>query len=580
MRRTSAISRLKTLVLATAACVLLALVAPLIIAPRAVDEPYSGYSVLASPRDLYVITKPTRLSLAPDLTLSRGVLYADGNAALGTPISRFVLDGPVLYLNTSGLDTTAAAFDGGAPPGAEAIAPLLDQLMSMSFDALTIRRGTLYLMTAAGASETIGDVSAEVSGSRKGQVTAKGSFLLRGQRLSFEASLVPPADKQIRQPWLTKATVKGALIDAAFDGSIDVADDLEIVGHAELQTASLRKLARWFGVPMTLSPGLGAVSLKGQLSWAHATIAVEKAKVTVDGSEAAGTVALTLGGEHPTLDGTLAFNTLELSPYFEALRSQSYVFDRHTWSWSAFDFSFPILNLVDADLRLSATSLSFAGNGLGRGAASIAVRSGKLIANIAELEMPTGTASGRMTADVTGPVPRYAVNGKIDNFDPTTVAATVIGQPMLSGRTAMKFELKGAGQTPTDVLSSLSGKVGISMAESGKLGLDVRVMRAGSEVAISPSQLIKAATSIDTLEARANLADGVMVGEQIQAKSGGLNLSAVGSAHLIDRTLDLRLLLQPADKGSGSSEATTVISITGPWADPVVRREQASTATR
>src|SRR5215813_9560858 len=68
MRRTSAISRLKTLVLATAACVLLALVAPLIIAPRAVDEPYSGYSVLASPRDLYVITKPTRLSLAPDLT--------------------------------------------------------------------------------------------------------------------------------------------------------------------------------------------------------------------------------------------------------------------------------------------------------------------------------------------------------------------------------------------------------------------------------------------------------------------------------------------------------------------------------
>src|SRR5262245_2909161 len=146
MRRTSVISRMKTLVLAMLACVLLALIAPLFLVTRAVDEPFSGYSVLASPRDLHVIAKPVRLSVAPDLTLSRGVLYADGNAALGTPISRFVLDGPVFYLNASGLDTTAAAFDGGAPPGAEAIAPLLDQLMSMSFDALTIRRGTLYLM--------------------------------------------------------------------------------------------------------------------------------------------------------------------------------------------------------------------------------------------------------------------------------------------------------------------------------------------------------------------------------------------------------------------------------------------------
>ena len=71
----------------------------LFIAKRAVDEPFSGYAVMASPRDMHVITTPIRLSAAPDLTLNRGTLYADGNAAAGTPISRFVLDGPVFYLN-------------------------------------------------------------------------------------------------------------------------------------------------------------------------------------------------------------------------------------------------------------------------------------------------------------------------------------------------------------------------------------------------------------------------------------------------------------------------------------------------
>ena len=577
MRRTSVISRLKTLVLATLACLLLALLAPLFIASRAVDEPFSGYSVLASPRDLHVVTKPARLSVAPDLTLSRGVLYADGNAALGTPISRFVLDGPTFYLNASGLEATTG-FESEVAGSEGASAPLLDQFMSMAFDMLTIRRGTLYVMTADGPAETIADIQAEVSGSRKGQVSSKGSFLLRGQRLTFEANLVPPAERQAGAPWLSKVTLKGSLIDASFEGSVDVAGDLKVSGHAELVTSSLRKIVRWFGLPVPLSEGLNAVSLKGQLNWARGTVAVEKAKVTVDGSEATGTVAFTYGGEHPAIDGTLAFNTLELSPYFEALRSQSYVFDRHTWSWSAFDFSFPILGYFDADLRLSAASLAFKGNGVGRGAASIAVRSGKLIANIVELELPTGTASGRMTADVKEFPARYALRGKIENFEPGPATTMLTGLPLLSGRSLLKVDLKTAGQTPAEVLRGLSGKVAISMTESGKLGLDVRAIRAGSEAGPSAGQLVKGATTIEALEARATVVDGLLVAEHVQGRAGGLNISASGSANLLDHTLDLHLLVQPApagDKSLPATEGSAGLRVSGSWAEPALRREAA-----
>src|SRR5262245_159682 len=572
MRRTSVISRLRTLVLATLACGLFALIASLSLATRAVDEAFSRLSALASPRDLHVVTKPARLSSAPDLTLARGVLYADGNAALGTPISRFVLDGPVFYLNVSGLLATASAFD-NATVGAEAqIAPLLDQFMSMSFDALTIRRGTVHIMTADGAAETLGDIQAEVSGNRKGQVTSRGSFLLRGQRLSFDVTLVPPAEKQPGQLWLGKAWLKSPLIDASFDGSIDVSGAVQIAGHSEFATRNLRNIVRAFGVPVPLSKGLNAVSLKGQCTWANGTIAIEKARVMVDGSEASGTLAFSYGGEHPTIDATLAFNSLDLSPYFEALRSQSYVFDRHTWSWSAFDFSFPILNHFDADLRLSAASLGFEGNALGRGAASISVRSGKLIANIAELELATGTASGRLTADMTEFVPRYALRGKVDNFEPAAATVLASGVPMLSGRSALKVELKAAGQTPAEVLRSLSGKIGLSLSESGKLGVDVRAMRAAADTSLSPGQLLRAATSIDTLEARASVVGGVVVGEQMQAKTAGLNISASGSADLLDRTLDLRLTVEPAAAADKSPEAAATVSVSGPWADPQVRR--------
>ena len=583
MRRTSVISRLKTLVLAMLACVLLALIAPLFLVTRAVDEPFSGYSVLASPRDLHVIAKPVRLSVAPDLTLSRGVLYADGNAALGTPISRFVLDGPVFYLNASGLAATGGFDSDVVAPEAAVAAPLLEQFMSMGFDALTIRRGTLYIMTADGAAETIADIQAEVMGTRKGHVSGKGSFAVRGQRLTFETNLLPPADKSAAQLWLSKLTLKGALIDATFEGSIDVAADLKVQGYAELSAASLRRIIRWFGSPVPIAEGLNAVSLKGQLSWARGTVMVEKAKVTVDGSEAAGALGFTYTGEHPAIDATLAFNTLDLSPYFEALRSQSYVFDRHTWTWSAFDFTFPMLASFDADLRLSAASLAFKGVPLGRSAASIAVRSGKLIANIVELELPMGTASGRLTADVSESPPRYALRAKIDNFEPAPAATWLTGLPILSGRSVLKLDLKTAGQTPTEALKGLAGKVGLSLVESGKLGLDLRAIRAGTQTAADPGQLVRGSTNIDALEARANLVDGLLVAEHVQAKSAGHSISASGSANLLDHTLDLRLLVQPVpgeraglppDAAGGAG-----LILNGPWALPSVRREAAGDAT-
>ena len=169
MRRKNVISPFATLVLATLACLLLAVLAPMFFGQRATDEPFSGYAVMASPRDMHVITAPIRLSDAPDLTLNRGTLYADGNAAAGTPISRFVLDGPVFHLNASGCAPRHRASRQPAEQLAGAVAPLLvEQLVAMGFDALTLRQGTLHVTTADGSSETIGDIQAELTGTAQG----------------------------------------------------------------------------------------------------------------------------------------------------------------------------------------------------------------------------------------------------------------------------------------------------------------------------------------------------------------------------------------------------------------------------
>ena len=114
--------------------------------------------------------------------------------------------------------------------------------------------------------------------------------------------------------------------------------------------------------------GLNAASFKGQLTWARRSLAIENAKIIIDGNEASGALALNLAGERPLVDGTLAFNAARPDALSSRpLRAQSFVFERLTSSWSEFDLSFPIIKHVDADLRVSAPKIAMSGYGFGRG---------------------------------------------------------------------------------------------------------------------------------------------------------------------------------------------------------------------
>ena len=580
MRRKNAISRFATLALATLACLLLAVLAPMLWSQRASDEPFSGYTVMASPRDMHVITTPIRLSDAPDLTLNRGTLYADGNAAAGTPISRFVLDGPVFYLNASGLRTAAASFEASfAGPSIEAIAPLLvEQLTAMGFDALTIRRGTLYVTAADGSWETIGDIQAELTGRRKGQVSGRGSFTIRGQRLAFDATLAPGVEKRSPPRWPMKLALKGDLLEASFDGQLDVGESLQLSGHAELSTPSVRRGARWFGVPVSSSEGLNAATVKGQINWSRHTLAFEDARVAIDGNEASGALVLQFGGDRPLIDGSLAFNALDLTPYVEAARSQSFLFDRQTASWSAFDLSFPIIRHVDADLRISAPKVAIKGYGLGRGAATITVRSGKLLADIAELDLYSGKVGVQVTVNSNELVPRYSVRGKVENFEAGPAGTALFGAAVLTGRSTLSLDRTAAGQTPAEIVRALSGKVALTMAEGGRVGLDIRALRAAAKADGPPGWglLAKGQTGLEQIEARALVRDGVLITETVQARSGAVGVVASGRVDLAERTLDLHLSVKPnapADKLPKPADmaGAEAVTVRGLWQEPFVR---------
>ena len=582
MRRKTVMWRLRKLLLALVACLLFAVLAPLYFADRRSDEPFAISSVVASPRDMHVLTAPIRLSDAPDLTLNRGVVYAYSTSQTtpGGTNSSIVLDSPVFTLNAAGLRATTQGSAAVATPDLGAVAPLIEQIMGLGFDLITIKRGTLHVTAFDGTLETISDIQAEVTGRRKGQIAGRGTFTIRGQRLAFDATLGQAADKRQPARWPLKATFKGALLEASFDGLTDVAEDLQLVGAAEVSTPSLRRAGRWFGLPLHTTEGLNATAIKGQLTWARRVLAFEKAKITVDDNEGSGRLALSLANERPQVDATLEFTALNLTPYVEAARVQFFGFDLSPAAWSSFDVSLPIIRYVDADLRLSARKVSAKGYAFGQGAATITAQSGKLQADITELELNSGMATAQVTAIMSESTPRYALRGKVDNVDAAAASTILLGSAALTGRATLTADLTSVGYSPTEVIKRLSGKASLSIADGGRLALDLKALRTAAKAGetVGWGKLGRSQIGIDHLEARALIIDGVAFADILQARSGAAGLGASGRLGLADGNMDLRLTVKqnlPTDRPLNATDMTggEVIVLRGPWQEPMVRAE-------
>jgi AsmA protein len=547
---------------------------------RRSDESFAISSVIASPRDTFWLTVPVRLSNAPDLTLVRGVLYDYGPSASGGSMSHIVLDAPVLTLNLAGRPAAAATV-----PGSEAdpLSPLIRQLAALGFEQATIRRGTLNVTMADGTVVTLGDIEAELR-QGKGQIESKGSFALRGQRLAFTATLGQPPDKKAPQRWPLQASFNGKLIQGTFAGHSDLNEDLRLSGEAEISTPSLRRIARWFGIPLQNTEGFNAATIKAELVWAQRSLAFKKARVTVDGNEANGSLVLNLASERPLVDATLDFSRLELAPYVEAARPQFLGFDLPGMPWASFDISLPLIRYLDADLRISARKVALMGFGFGQGAATITAQGGMLRADVTELEVNSGTLTAQVTANMSEVVPAFALRAKVENIDTGPTSALLLGGAALGGRATLSADLKSSGYSLSDIVRRLSGTTELAMPEGGRLALDLKALREAAKAGGRGwRKLGKSHVSVDRLKAQARIGDGVARLDALEARAGTLALTASGRLGLEDASIDMRLTLRPDPPADlppklADMAGSETVTLRGPWHDPVLRQEETAPA--
>lgn len=561
---------------------------PIIMAGRSGDLALPGSSVVAAIHNQYALSRPVRLLNVPALTVESGSISVSPaqaqrartgeaiSALLSTGTARLTLESAVIRLDVPS----------DAPPQstADSFGPILTAFLQLAFEGLDLRHSRVVMRSRGGSDIVFSDVDADISVQRK-DVTAKGSFEHRGQRLKFEATL-GTFERKAGTQVPVKASVKGHLVDASIDGKLVIGDTLQLTGaHVVLSTPDIRRAANWLGAGWPSGPGLGYFRADGQVDWADRVIAFQKAEFSIDDNQASGTLTFGFDGQRPSVEGTLALPRLDLTRYLaadegSATSREAILGPLAPWLESPMRYSSPLLPLVDADLRISAAKTTAGQVRLGRSAATLSLKSGRLLADVAELEIDSGASgTGQISIDMSGSEPRFGVRGKLSGVETSRLAAALIGRNLLVGRGDIVVDVTARGETGERLMGSLNGKASLSMAQGGRIGLDLKQLTEPREPRPAWPWLSAhdGETTVSAVDAKVRFENGETTFGALNARINDQLVSAAGRLELASGHVDLavsagRATSQDDDPAKRDSIAglAKVVELHGPWQLPAL----------
>ncbi|MGE0203754.1 MAG: AsmA-like C-terminal region-containing protein [Hyphomicrobiaceae bacterium] len=510
------------------------------------------------------ITSPVILSSRPRLILANGRIAApreqgarprvqpDGKALFST----LLLDDATLILKVAAKPTAVDAAE-----GQDILSALLTSLSSLSFSTLHIHRGTLVIETASGARERLTQVEARIVAGRASRVMqATGHFVYRGRKTEFSARLTARSKDGIDLPLQLSLASKG--LSARFVGELMALDKLRLSGDVDVDIASLKKFVHWLGVPLVGGRDLGKVTAKGRLEWKGESLTLDKAGFSMEGNAATGALTLNLGGVRPAIEGTLAFATLDAQKLLHkptVKPSKLAVLSIRHWRER---LAHSVIANFDADIRLSAERLMLPGGEIAKAAASISLKAGRLLADVAEVSLD-GVDVGRLqiVLDESKRTPSLTVRGKLEGVEAKRVLALAGAPPLLAGRSTLIFDLTGTGRSWQNLAKTISGKASFGMVPGGTLSADLASLVQGLRVRpLTGWQAVpKGETRLAKTHIVMTISEGVLRAETFSLETPKHTLRGGGSLVLASGALDLAFKLDGERKPVRAAVARDVI---------------------
>lgn len=365
-----------------------------------------------------------------------------------------------------------------------------------------------------------------------------------------------------------KARLSSAAFKFAFDGNMSHKPTLRMEGTLTADTPSLRETLRWATDRPATGTALQRFSLKAHTNVMGGNVALSKVHVELDGNVGEGALAFSADGRR-TLQGTLAVEGLDLTPYVSAFRFLTV--DRN---WSQLALELDLLDSVDVDLRISAARVALDGIRLGRTAVTANLRGGNLTVAIGESQAFGGVIKGSLALAKSNDGADLKAQIQFNDVMLDQTLGAFFGVRRIEGRGNIGIAVSGQGGSIYALTKALNGTVTMTSRKGAIAGFNAEqsLKRLESNpLAVRGSDFRGGKTAYNELAVNLRITDGTAHAEDVRIEAPAMRVGMEGTTSIPARNLDLKgtATLVP---GSATAEAPTFqlpFVVIGTWDDPL-----------
>ena len=440
-----------------------------------------------------------------------------------------------------------------------------------SFTEIRITQGIVAVDDAArGITETFRDVELALAWpSISKSFAATGHFVWHDEPIESSITLTDFAAALAGDRSGLKVRLTGAPVKFAFEGNWSTQPTLKIEGTLAADSPSLRDTFRWAGLKQLSGGGFGRFALKAKTNVSGGTIALSTVNVELDGNVAEGVLAFATDGRQ-TLQGTLAADELDLTPYISTFR----VLTNNDRDWNRVPLMIDGLTGVDLDLRLSAAHITLGRAKLGRTAVAANLRGGKLLVTIGESQAFGGVLKGSLALAASDAGVEFKSHLQFIDVDLEKCLGDIFQFHRLDGRGDIAVAIDATGNSVLAMTRTLNGTAGLNGRQGSLVGWNVEQLlrRLERRPLSGTGDFRNGKTPFEKLTAEFKIADGVASGETVNLEGSKVRLGLTGSASIPTRDFDLHGVAALASTTAADAPPTFELPfvVQGPWDDPIL----------
>ena len=394
-------------------------------------------------------------------------------------------------------------------------------------------------------------------------VGGRGTLQWRGETVEFTALIAAPLELMRGGTSQTRFAIASTPLRASFTGTAAGLDTLQLTGDTSFSTPSLRRTLEWFGTPMGAGSILGAAAINGTATITARAIQFDHAAMELDGNTAEGVLAISFAGARPAVQGTIATEKLDLSPYLEAAHADL----TGTGPWLTAPAHIDFARALDTDLRISAGQVILGPVQFGKTAASMSTNDKGLDVTIGEAEFYGGKLAAQITARPTDKDLFGKAHVALSDV-PASALASIAGITALDGTMNATFDLGSGGRIWGAFANGVKGAGTLTITDGTLNGLDVAgIADTFADPLAEPlTGGSSGSTAFSRLQSTFTVALGRLSTNDLRLEGNGWALAVEGSGSVLNGGVEAK-----AKVTKGGTDVP--LAITGSWWAPTIARD-------